>query len=317
MLRRILAENRPDGLSWEYPVFGWPIKGYGNRTGGVRLIKGKVFGKPKVVDVAQRRRAAEAGRLDRHHPMPAIYHGCLSRGFLDKMSRSDGTCILSCSPDTYVNYRAIQHGGDFLHSNHPFSINGYSPASTGGSIASQGSAADKSISISKTKFELELKTDPIEDVIPLSKSTALGFLGTVETVRHHFPEPALTLNYESWYVGVLGDMRGKDASTRGEIYASLREHAAKYDALPALKAAQQPWRQSLRRLSVTVDKNIAKINSFRVQTNRGGENTILTAAYVCDALLGQDFDDVLSGKLGRSAGWGNVKSRLKQQTTNR
>lgn len=309
MLCRILEEQRPDGLSWDFPVYGWPTAGHQGRLGGLRIVKRRLFGGPQMLDVNDRRRAAEGGRMDKQHPMPAIYHGCVSRSFLDQISHADGTCFLARSPDTYINYRTIQHGGTFLHCAHPFSINGYSPASTGGGIAAQGSAADPKPT--KSKFETELETDPIDDVIPLSKSMALGFLGTLETVRSHFPTPPLHPDYTSWYVSCLDNMRGKNEKIRAEIFASLRQHAVKFDALPALEAAQKPWRHRLRKLSVTWEKNLAKVSSFRIKTARGGENTILTAAQTCDALLGVDYDLVLNGELGARSGWANVKSRGK------
>ena len=42
-LRRILENQRPDALSWDYPVYGWPVDGYGNRVGGLRIAKAHVF----------------------------------------------------------------------------------------------------------------------------------------------------------------------------------------------------------------------------------------------------------------------------------
>ena len=32
-LRRLLEERQPDALSWSLPTYGWPIEGFGKRTG--------------------------------------------------------------------------------------------------------------------------------------------------------------------------------------------------------------------------------------------------------------------------------------------
>ena len=133
-LRAILEGERPDALSWDFPVFGWPIPGYGNKVGGIRFVRDRLFGAAVPMDIEERRRVIESGRMDKFFPMPAVYHGAMSLEYLREVSHPDGTCFMSRSPDTYINFRALQHGGRFLHSAHAFSINGHSPASNGGAF---------------------------------------------------------------------------------------------------------------------------------------------------------------------------------------
>lgn len=306
-LRKLLEDHRPDALSWDFPVYGWPIEGYGHRVGGLRLAKGRVFGKPQTLDLEQRRRVAENGRLDLFHPMPAIYHGCMSRDFLARLAGDDGTVFLARSPDTFVNFRALQHGGKFMHCNHPFSINGHSPASNGGNLNAQGTKSEKQELANR--FSEEMKTDPIDDVVPLSKSVAFGFLGTLETVRALFPDPAMRPNYKSWYLGILLDIRKKDIETQRELLSMLSDLARQTGSEDALKAAQFPMAKHLRKLAMAWTKNRWKLHSFRVSAEIDGENTILTAAKTCDRLLQQDFESILNKDISREQGWVRVKGR--------
>ena len=313
ILRQIIEDSRPDALGWDFPVYGWPVAGYGKRVGGVRLTRRALFGAPRELDVPARLRAVEAGRLDRLSPLPALYHGCMSRDFLRRISHSDGTCFLARSPDTWISFRAIQHGGRFLHCSHPFSINGHSPASTGGNIGAQGTggrAGQPALS-----FARETGTDPVEDVLPLPKSMVLGFLSTLETVRHHFSEPPVRPDYAGWYRGVHLDMRKKDPQTADEILRHLRNHAGMVGAQEAVGPAGRGLGMALRKLSVTWDKNRAKLGSFRISTGIGGENTIATAARTCDRLIGGDYRKVLAGEMSARQAWRNLNARKSDQPT--
>lgn len=307
ILRRIVEDSRPDALGWDFPVYGWPVPGYGNRVGGVRLARHAVFGAPRDLDVSARLRAVEAGRLDRLPPLPALYHGCMSRDFLRRISHADGTCFLARSPDTWINFRAIQHGGRFLHCNHPFSINGHSPASTGGNIGAQGTGGAQGKPASS--FAEETGTDPVADVLPLPKSMVLGFLSTLETVRHHFPDPPVRPDYMAWYRGVHLDMRKKDRETAEEIMHHLQAHAEMMGTSAGVRPSAGALGLMLRKLSVTWDKNMAKLNSFRISTEIDGENTIATAARTCDRLIGDDFRRVLAGEIVARQAWRNLNGR--------
>lgn len=309
-LRRILQEHQPDGVCWDFPVYGWPQPGYGgSKTGGLRFVRDKLFGAPERIDMARSLRLAEQAQLDRLYPLPAIYHGCMSRDYLRRISRADGTCFLARSPDTYINFRCLQYGGTFLLCHHPFSINGHSPASNGLSMQQQGSGDAGSVA---ARFLLETRTDPVDDVMPLPKSMTLGFLSTLETVRHNFPDPPISPEYEPWYARVLLESRGKDADSIRHIREMMQAHAARTGSQPELAAAEVHrlgWRH---RLATAVYKNRQKLQSFRVSTERAGRNTILTAAQTCDVLLGQDFSGVLDGDLHPRQAWGNVKRRRQE-----
>ncbi|WP_152473329.1 glycosyltransferase family 2 protein [Roseovarius sp. THAF9] len=308
-LRKILEVHRPDALSWDFPVYGWPVDGYGSRVGGVRLVRSKLFGKPALMDATDRLHALERGRLDLFHPLPQLYHGCMSRDYLGRIARQDGVCMLARSPDLFVSFRSTQLGGRFLHCNHAFSINGHSPASNGGSFSAQGTKNAQSME--QSKFKSETRLDTVDDVMPISKSTALEFLSTLETVKHHFPEVPISLDYRSWYVTVLVEAIKKDPETSESIMSSLEQHARILGCEKALEKAKSQWLWYARKLSVTWAKNRSKLSSFRINTQFGQQNTIYTAAQCCDQLLVEDLGMVIEDKLPRSQAWKKFLGRKK------
>ncbi len=318
MLRDILERHKPDTLSWNFLTYGWPIDGYGTKVGGVRLVRDNCFGTPERIDPAARLRQLEDGHSDISRPLPLLYHGCMSRAYLDRLRGTEGDYFKSMSPDLYISFRAVQHGashgGDFLHIHHPFSINGFSPASTGGAMQTLGpkDSAGKEGGAKKTEnsFLTEIKTDPLQDVIPVTKSMALAFLGTLQTVHSRYPDDPISPDYLRWYRLALIDQHKKDAATGAEIAASLDAHADQFGTHAELAAARKAGPPSgLEKLRTTLARNLAKLGSFRVSTEQGGENTIFTAAQTCDRLLGDHLADTLAGKMTRSAAWADARQR--------
>jgi glycosyltransferase involved in cell wall biosynthesis len=311
MLRRILEERKPDALSWGFPVFGWPVPGYGVKTGGIRFTRKSAFGTPFQLDRTARLRAVESGEMNALYPMPGLYHGCMSQSYLNRLATADGTFFAARIPDVYMNFRALQHGGNFMHVSHPFSINGYSPASTGGSLQTLGK--DSKTQSPAQRFMSELSVDPIKDVLPFSKSITMEFLGTLETVRHLFPDEPVTPDYDGWYRHAIAELGRKDAETADDIRASLRAHAAQFGAEAALaRAMAQGGEPKLDRLKRNFAKFTDKIGGFRLSAEIDGENTILTAAQMCDTVLGQDLMAILEQTKTRAAAWVGARQRSKQ-----
>jgi glycosyltransferase involved in cell wall biosynthesis len=315
-LCKTLETYSPDGLSWDFPVYGWPVEGMGGKLGGFRIVKNRVFGQPYTLDVIKRRAAVASGKLYKIHPQPGIYHACMSRAYIkDKLAAADGTCILARSPDTYLSMRAIQYGGQFIHCNHPFSMNGYGSRSTGGSFGALGRTSKGRNAPTKTVFEKEIEGDLVEDVMPLSKSVPLGYLSTLETVRHHFPTPSLEVDYVGWYRGVIHDMSKKSTDTANHIYQTMTDYAASTKTTAQLQEALKHRRGALLRASEIWNKNTGKLNSFRVSATKGRINTIATAVQSCDHVLGTTYEQVLAGEISRRDAWTETKARYKQATS--
>lgn len=315
-LRIILEAHTPDGLSWDYPVYGWPVKDNSKKLGSFRIVRNQVFGQPYTLDIKQRRAAITSGQLHKFHPQPGIYHGCMSRDFLkDKLAAEDGNCILARSPDTYVSIRAMQHGGRFIHCNHPFSMNGFGSKSTGGSFGVLRSKTKSSNTPTKTIFEMEIQNDGVEDIMPLSNSVPLGYLSTLETVRHHFPTPYLEVDYVGWYRNIIYGMSKNNTDVVDHITQTMTDYAVSSGTMAQLqKALKHPFHGMLQ-ASKLWHKNVDKFGSFRINATIGNINTVATAAQACDHVLGTTYEQVLDGNTDRRSAWSEAKARYRQFAT--
>ena len=84
-LRNILLKYKPDALSWDFLTYVWPIKGYGKRTGGLRFVKKKTFGNVTQVNNKESKETLLNADFANESILPRIYHGCMSRHFLDTL----------------------------------------------------------------------------------------------------------------------------------------------------------------------------------------------------------------------------------------
>lgn len=310
ILRQLLQTRRPDGVSWSLPVYGWPVDGYGTKVGGIRFTAQDCFGKPVRLPADDALRILQSGRMHDFRHLPRIYHGAMSRACLDRLKGPDGTLFRARSPDIYASYRAVLKGGAFDHYPHPFTINGHSPASTGGSLNAvgdrqKGSATD-------TRFLAETAVDPVEDITPITMSMALAYLGTAQTAAAVAPSLGFSPDYRTWYRAALADMRRKDAATAAQISASLIAHAAQFGTADALEAARSgpalDWAVIRHKLRRSLGK-IRRKDSFRLLAREDGANTIQTAARMCDRVLAQDAIQTLDGTISPAKAWTSAITR--------
>ena len=305
-LRRILETRRPDGVSWFKATYGWPIEGYGKKTGGIRFYREDAYGAPVGYDPHDDLEALMLCRLGALNPTPAIYHGCVSRAFLDHIAPTPGVYFDSMIPDVNFQFRSIYQGGNFLHTRHPFSINGYGPASTGGAHAApkKGSPGEK---IGQS-FEAENRTDPFADIIDHALSVQLVYFATLETLRERagLPEPAPS--YGDWYQFALTAIRIKPEDA-GRINAILSAHAERTGTLEDLTRARGMSARAKRTLSERLTRVLSQLSSFRLSAEMEGVNTVLSATQVYDAVLGADYGAVLDGSLSTAAAWRAARRR--------
>lgn len=307
-LRQLLEAYRPDGLSWVKATFGWPVEGYGKKTGGIRFYQNNCYGRPKTFHGAENLNNLLSAKVSNLRPVPDIYHGCLSRAYMLKTSMDGKTVFDSAIPDVNLTYRSILKDGDFVSVDHPFSINGYSPASTGGGHAAE--QKNQSDTGSSKVFAKENQSDILSDVLPHAGSVALAFLATLETLRRNHALEEFHPDYLSWYRFVLGSARKNPdlAATLGDI---LTDHAAAVGAASELAAAMGARAQGKRTLRERFNRARGQLHSFRVSAAEGAENTVLTAAHTMDAILGKDFGAVISTEMEPRSAWGEAKRRSK------
>lgn len=304
ILRKLLEDRRPDAASWSLPVYGWPVEGYGTKVGGIRFTASECFGKPVRLKQSYAREILESGRLQDFGVLPRIYHGAMSRAFLDRIKRSDGTLFCARSPDIYASFRAVLVGGEFDYFPHPFSINGHSPASTGGSMNAVGEKRQGGPS--DIRFLSEIASDPIDDIIPITMSMALAYLGTAQTAAATEPTAAFDPALSNWYAAALRDMGRKGPDVAAQIDASLNAHALQFGSQEALDKARSGRGIDWSNLRTKLQKSFGKLRrstSFRLLADENGANTIHTAANMCDAILGQDALSANLGSMTSAAAW--------------
>ena len=316
-LRNILENHKPDALSWDFLNYTWPIKDYAKKSGGLRFEHRKIYGgiiKSTKKIYLETLLNAELGR---QNFLPRIYHGCMSRTFLDKLVNEEGLYFCSRSPDLHMSFRAAQHGGNFLRINHPFTINGISPASTGGgtrSIDINNKALSKSL-----EYKAETEMDPIKDVLPLTKSMGFSFLSALETLKHHFPNPPLQINYNKWYAFCLSSIPKGDTKIASDIMKCISLHAKNTSTERELNRINPKYIYIKHKFLKLMSKIRHYPFSFRVIAELNMQNNILTAAKTADKILKQDLEDIIEENTTHKICIQNAKKRgrrLSKQVSN-
>lgn len=312
-LRQILEEQRPDSLSWDRPTYGWPIEGYGNRTGSVKLQRDRVYGSIETVNCAQSRQQLLRCDLGDGGPKPAIYHGCISRDFLNRIAGPNGESFRGSIPDVYVSYQAILNNANALHSPHPFSLNGYSPASTGG--GHHGFDSKDPRSRPGHQFGQENEQDPTKDVMGFALSVPLAFFSTLETIRSLSPISIEKPDYRAWYHFVLASVRVSDQETNHKLRSILSEYAERTGTQAELnEASRTPAKVvgKLRKYTTRLEKLRALRYRKRISAEIDGQNNSLTAAITYDHVLGDDYAGILDGTRTVAQCWKAAMRRCRE-----
>lgn len=306
-LRRLVEEHKPDGLSWNRAGYYWPVEGYGKRPGSVRFYKNRSFGPPESYDPAQQLDALLNCKMHKLVPAPNIYHGCVSRAYLDKHRPGRKLYFDGTIPDVNFQYRCIFNGGNFLHVKHPFTINGASPKSNGGSHLSDTSSRDAE-KIARA-FDAENKADPLADVIDHAQTIELVMLATLETIRARSDFSQHLPNYVNWYrYAMNGRVRKPQMADR--IDATLKQHAEKTGTQAALRDAENAdlMKKTVRE---RIDTGLEQIGNFKLSAERDGENNVLTAARMMDEVFGNGFEATVFEGGGKRRAWTASKTRSK------
>ncbi len=299
ILRRILADRQPDVLSWKIPTFGWPVAPGGNA--GVRFIKSGCYGKPVAADLGALKHAKSTANSLGLTRQPVLYHGCVSRTYLQSLRGNSGAIIAGKIPDVYFTQAAIIRGGNFQHTGHPFTINGYSFASTGG--ATHAYSSEDPRARPAMRFAQEAEADPVQDVIPeFTKSIPFIHFATLETARREMNAAAFPVDYFCWYRHVLGHLASLDDGTRDQLRSLLADYAYKTDTADDHSRAQLAGSKVGEKVGGLFGR-MSRLASFKPSARRGGKATILTAAELMGDILADDYDLVLDGSLSSAGAW--------------
>lgn len=314
-LKHLLQTHRPDCLSWSRMSYGWPTQQTKGKYGGIRFERHKLFGSPAPVDLpALTRRVVKADFLW-GDDFPALYHGTVSRACIERLRPDGGDFFRAKVPDFYFTFLAAMSGIHHLHVAHSFTINGHSPASTGGSYNREKGADGQKDPASR--FVTEAAADPHQDPVKIGMGIPAAFLETFEAARAVFGPNAPLPDHGAWYDFILKRSAHLSAEARSDLMANLRAYAEQtgtqsqldHVASTATKAQQVLDRLSGPRLRAQWSKLVNKIGSFRLDAAQDGENTILTAARMADTVLGTDYRAALDGKVTPNAAWAAAKKR--------
>lgn len=310
-LRALIEQHRPDGLSWFKATYGWPIDGFGNKTGGIRFYKSDCFHAPTAYDPKGDMDHMLACRLSSLDPAPNIYHGCVSRAYLDRIAPAPDVYFDGTIPDVNFSFRATFLGGNFLHLRHPFTINGYGPASTGGAHAAvkPGSPSDK---VGKD-FTADNRADPYDDIMDHALTVQLVYFSTLETLRARGGFQQHQPDYREWYHFALSALLVKP-EVEARLQSVLDAHAkasGTQDQLAQARALPPRAKRSLRERLARVQ---GQLGSFRLWAELDGQNTVFTAARMFDTVLGSGLGDVMSGTSTPQAAWRAAKTRARAFT---
>lgn len=315
-LRTLLEQHRPDGLSWGRPTYGWPVNGYGKKTGSVKFQRDGLFGTPSQIDCMESKRALLRCELGNFEKKPTLYHGCISRQFLRSIETPEGLCFASSNPDVYVTYQAILRNANALYVDHPFTLNGYSPASTG-SAHHAYKASDPRCKPAHM-FREENRKDEICDATGYALTVPYAFFGTIETIRANASERIDGLDYRAWYHYVLNSARPEDHETKAMLAQNMAEYAEKTGTQKELAEADDAGvavAGKVKKYSQRLEKLRTVMHRKRISAEVDGKNTSLTAAITYDRVLGDDYSGILDGSRTRNLCWKAAMQRTRQVNT--
>lgn len=242
LLRRLLAEKRPDALSWPALFYQWP--GAEKRGGGgrLRLARKTLFG--PAIERASAEHLASIRRLDRTREdfSPRIYHGLLSRRVIEALRVKTGMVVGSGQVDAYMSAAALPFMDHYHYMRHPFTILGMGPKSGGSSIAAQHRADDANDSARRVADEAA--SDPV--IEPLAMPfPVLGFylLNGLEQANRLVFDGKLDLDARA-YAGMILDQLvkvGPEARKRGlELLTQYAQNGAQDSEFSVYLAARAP-----------------------------------------------------------------------------
>ncbi|KAB7610069.1 glycosyltransferase [Amylibacter sp. SFDW26] len=309
ILKKILSNENPDVLKWPLVRYGWPVDGNA-KTGGVRFKKSSLFGSVDTINVTKLSQELVDCNLKSEEYYPALYHGVVSRSYLDSLKTSDGQFFNCTIPDIFFSYLSLLKGGKLMYCDHPFTLNGYSPASNGGS--QKQIALGNEVPEIAAKFMAENAIDKNLDVADFGANIAAVFFLSLETARVIGGIDKARINYAAWFEFIVENAHKMTPKLRAELVQSLKQYAKSINKLDLLDTALKMPRKrhsKLAKLKSKIRENSLKIGSVRFSCDKGAQNTIFTAVQACDDLIGDDQDAVYTKTQSRKAAWNALKQR--------
>jgi hypothetical protein len=298
LLRAILAERKPDALSWPALFYQWP--GADKRGGGgrLRLNRQTLYG--PLIERKSAEHLAAIRRLERIREdcSPKLYHGLLSRRVIEALRTQTGMVVGSGQVDAYISAAALPFMERYLYLRHPFSVLGMGPKSGGSSIAAQHRADDSNDSARRVAEEAA--ADPVIEPLAMPFPVlGLYLLNGLEQANRLVFRQALELDSKA-YLGMILDQlaqTGPEARVRGVIllnqFAQNQAQAAELQSLITSRTSElmaqpvpKPASQSNPLIRMFESLSLIEPGRIGVDLKPRGLAEIDGAARMADFLIG-------------------------------
>lgn len=290
-LLALIEKLNADAIYWDPPTYLWPGVDTTKPTNRMVIRKDQYSGRTQRIDVPQVARDLERCG-PRHHLGPKIYHGCVSRGLLDEITRRAGHPFGGSNPDLYVQIAASFLSGNYYSVGYPFTINGTSGASHG--FSNHSSCVDQN-NLARQQFGQEIAIDPVQDVIPgQMPSIPMYQFATLITVVRDFGLQSTSIDHDAWFEFIARHARTQSAVTQKQVAHILQDFASRIERRdlvarisPLTRAeldttAQQPDRM---RPQVRLMKSYVKPGKIIFDPSAIGDPTVFGASKCLQSLV--------------------------------
>lgn len=312
--RRLLQQYAPDTMAYSLLRYAWPGAGKKSKEGTLRLERPRLYGLPRAIDLDDMRDRVLSARVNWFEGWPDIYHGFVSRSYIESRRRPGSDFFQSRAPDIYFSYLALLTGSKHLFVPHSFTISGFSTSSTGGSA--QQTANLGLFESPAVQFEREAAEDPIRDRVNLGFGVPAGLFSTILEVTRQVGDRQP--NFEFWFNYVIRSADQMAEHHRQTVIDRLRDFVDAEGLTNEWKRANSTTAKIKRRffrltptnLSQVVIKARNKFESVRVSARQYNDLTIAGAVRAVDYSLSDSYDHVLAGTLPSSLAWTGMRQRI-------
>ncbi len=204
ILRSLLMKHQPDVINWRLLHYNWMQDPPHKTSGILQIPNSSVFGQIEKRSASRLLKDFASAKQPQYRHGANIYHGCVSRHLIDKVSSRTEAYFNSPVPDVYTAMANLACIKDLLWLRHPVTISGESSASTGAAFFNDSKKLSKPANSSANSFISEVQSDPIQAKIDVRiKSGAALLLAELCDVNDKFLSGTLNINFEGWYGHII------------------------------------------------------------------------------------------------------------------
>ncbi len=278
-LDRALGFGRYDFATWPPVYYFWP--GYNDQP-GVPLKRHSLFGAVETIGANSALDKLRNARPVHFRHMPKLYHGCVSRGLVDRVRAQTGTVFLYDIPDIYAQAALSFAAGEGIALGHPVSIQGGSTNSTGSSQFE--SPAGSPSSIGEAPFDRFVKEASTDQTAPIPYNSNFASMSYYLYVSLVIAQKAFqredAIDNDGWIKRIVQEL-SRDAHTLGGAKRAPSLSLIDEKILFVLRTVPDPSPKiasdSIRKSGKSRRRYLSRC---MLLTELNGENTIDTASRV-------------------------------------